>query len=509
MKKEEFFSEANGFWLSIRPRDYVRLVKPTEFDTLIAMRARSIVGQWIERVKGASRSREDWEAGWDTRRITPRMDKGKGDNFKTPQPCYSPTRPAMEEYDLKLASLSFTSSGNVAYLMSNNRGKELWYRAELAHNVFDDKKAADNLLRRMRSSFGAQSIPSDFSTEIKEKEAICRTIGKELGIGAHHIHKVLRQAVKFESQPKKRKLEVELNIEEEVEILEEERTITSQLITIPPIITPLETQTSDSGKKHKELTEPSTNVIEEKVYEASPLPSSQPNHMSNQVIHEETPEQEIVPIGSHIEIDLPAIVISGTPPSITSEIHQDIIATEEMETPESERRSLKERAESLLRTGVMPLFPPARREWTNMQPVKICTDPIMVWPPENWEELSADSRLTAWQFTAMALEFREGVRLITNQQDVLDKYAMLALPGTSLTTCITTPRNGTTQVRLFNYNLVKDIYHGNLREQEAVQWLTAFEAARRGIPMSSKTILENIKDVPLRLKTDQDNQTPI
>ena len=148
---------------------------------------------------------------------------------------------------------------------------------------------------------------------------------------------------------------MELNIEEEVEILEEERTITSQLMTIPPIITPLETQTSDSGKKHKELTEPSTNVIEEKVYEAAPLPLSQPNHMSNQVIHEETPEQEIVPIGSHIEIDLPAIVISGTPPSITSEIQQDIIATEtmatqteEMETPESEGRSLKQAFKSLL-----------------------------------------------------------------------------------------------------------------------------------------------------------------
>ena len=59
------------------------MVKPTEFDTLIAMRARSIVGQWVEKVKRASRSREDWKAGWDTRRITPRMDKGKGDNFKT------------------------------------------------------------------------------------------------------------------------------------------------------------------------------------------------------------------------------------------------------------------------------------------------------------------------------------------------------------------------------------------------------------------------------------------
>ena len=56
-------------------------------------------------------------------------------------------------------------------------------------------------------------------------------------------------------------------------------------------------------------------------------------------------------------IDLPAIVISGTPPSVTSEIQQDIITTEtmatqteEMEIPESERRSLKERA--LLKTRV-------------------------------------------------------------------------------------------------------------------------------------------------------------
>jgi hypothetical protein len=34
VKTSSFFSEAKGFWLSIHPEDYARLIKPTDHDRL-------------------------------------------------------------------------------------------------------------------------------------------------------------------------------------------------------------------------------------------------------------------------------------------------------------------------------------------------------------------------------------------------------------------------------------------------------------------------------------------
>jgi hypothetical protein len=71
----------------------------------------------------------------------------------------------------------------------------------------------------------------------------------------------------------------------------------------------------------------------------------------------------------------------------------------------------KKKAEQLLRTGVMPMIRPERREWrTIATPIEIGTHRSIAWPPENWEELSADDRLTAWKFVAMSLEYNLGVK---------------------------------------------------------------------------------------------------
>jgi hypothetical protein len=37
VKTSSFFSEANGFWLSIHPEDYARLIKPTDHDTILSL----------------------------------------------------------------------------------------------------------------------------------------------------------------------------------------------------------------------------------------------------------------------------------------------------------------------------------------------------------------------------------------------------------------------------------------------------------------------------------------
>ena len=65
-KTSSFFSEANGFWLSIHPENYARLIKPTDHDTILAIRTRTAVSRWLERTGTSSRSRQQWEDGWKT-----------------------------------------------------------------------------------------------------------------------------------------------------------------------------------------------------------------------------------------------------------------------------------------------------------------------------------------------------------------------------------------------------------------------------------------------------------
>ena len=63
VKTSSFFSETNGFWLSIHPEDYARLIKTTDHDTILAIRTREAVNRWLERTGTSSRSRQQWEDG--------------------------------------------------------------------------------------------------------------------------------------------------------------------------------------------------------------------------------------------------------------------------------------------------------------------------------------------------------------------------------------------------------------------------------------------------------------
>lgn len=88
----------------------------------------------------------------------------------------------------------------------------------------------------------------------------------------------------------------------------------------------------------------------------------------------------------------------------------------------------------------------------------------------------------------------------------MDRYAFLALPGTAVTK---TDRNPAAKIRLANYNLLKDISLGLIQEEEALKWMTMFEAARVGADKSAEStgILDRISHVPLRLRIDQESST--
>jgi hypothetical protein len=141
----EFFTEQNGFWLAKRPSDYVKIIKPTDWTTTIAIRTRAALLGWIEGIKKESvdyqKYKKEWEDGWKkalghsvTSHQAPRKRK------------YSPSRPSLE---LIVARVELTSKGKLVYLRMEESATEVWFKVELVHWVMDDPKAKENLLRRM------------------------------------------------------------------------------------------------------------------------------------------------------------------------------------------------------------------------------------------------------------------------------------------------------------------------------------------------------------------------
>ncbi|CAC5418991.1 unnamed protein product [Mytilus coruscus] len=61
----DFFTEPNGFWLAKRPEDYIKIIKPSEWTSTIAIRTRAaLLGWWKPtRRRGQKSVKKIWEEG--------------------------------------------------------------------------------------------------------------------------------------------------------------------------------------------------------------------------------------------------------------------------------------------------------------------------------------------------------------------------------------------------------------------------------------------------------------
>jgi hypothetical protein len=85
-------------------------------------------------------------------------------------------------------------------------------------------------------------------------------------------------------------------------------------------------------------------------------------------------------------------------------------------------KTASSRAKELLIVGCMPLFPPARRNWTGEDTVTLPGDVTnRKWPPQGWRNLTPDQRKLQWEFMVSSL-YRTGR---------LDTYNMFVLLGTA------------------------------------------------------------------------------
>ena len=104
-----FLSEANGFWLCTNPRDYIKLITPTSWDSKLTVRARIVMLNWLNNVKKTRLTKSQLESGWSqvpqTRsRRSPSTESTFRPDYeeeeevpakrqRDPSPSYSPNKP--------------------------------------------------------------------------------------------------------------------------------------------------------------------------------------------------------------------------------------------------------------------------------------------------------------------------------------------------------------------------------------------------------------------------------
>ena len=96
---ERFFTDSNGFYLSIFPEDYSKIITPAIPTSQEARTAMNFMRLWKDGVANPSRTLQDWENGWKRGNATPTREVpspySPGSPVLSAQMHYSLTRPEM------------------------------------------------------------------------------------------------------------------------------------------------------------------------------------------------------------------------------------------------------------------------------------------------------------------------------------------------------------------------------------------------------------------------------
>lgn len=527
--KHDLFTDPNGFWFSLVPREYRQHFKPTDPKSACASAARDLVRNWLGRSRETARSIFDWERGWNlTEEAKPLKVSGKRNLERSAidmddalgliehtEPCsknnksdaYSPRRPAITTEELVLHSIQDTVEG-IAVLLYTESQCQIWYRCILAKEITSDPRAYVSIVQKKASLQLNYSEPPTSMKEVganhlRTKETIART----LGIPARLVT-MLTYGIKLQHSPNttvSRAYPVKNSelIHETLKEEEDHPVPDSQFRSHSPTImstssraTLNEYPTSGTISHEDEILlsdldeEPAENKTENHSIKSDVIKTPEqipetPKHglssgsEESEFFHfggdERTPEAVIHSTNKHCH---------HTSPSNDCGI---LVLDTQFPSTDSRRKAFK-----LLSTGVMPMIPPARREWTNVRPLILLTEPQPLhWPPTDWESLGPDARLFAWEMAAFRLHTsgRQPKPLDWDRVTLLTVYNMLALPGTA-SLSVEELRRDELNMRQFNYNMMRKMVihgansetdrkflrmmeHASLHREKSTDWLTA------------------------------------
>ena len=194
--------------------------------------------------------------------------------------------------------------------------------------------------------------------------------------------------------------------------------------------------------------------------------------------------------------DEPAEVIHDTS---SDEPPKDVTAFP-TETPlTATTTTLQERALALFTTGAMPLFPPARRDWTSGVEIQLpIPGSLSMWPPAGWKTMSADIKLLLWETVSTLLATLVFQAIPEDRGLLLDTFQFLALPGTRERKLVSPFQ----MMRHSSFTTVRKIAAGDYHLSDATTLIEQFEAACLSSPKPElyQLLINAIKEVPLRIR---------
>ena len=134
----------------------------------------------------------------------------------------------------------------------------------------------------------------------------------------------------------------------------------------------------------------------------------------------------------------------------------------------------EESASDLLSHGVMPLVPPARREWEADGVINFQSGTQTIsWPPTGWKKMTPERRLLVAEYAAMQLDAGEDGYPSTPRDQLLAVYNFLVLPGSAMPTSSVQQK-----MWYYNYAMLCDIVKQDCCSVPFVDMLRAASVAR-------------------------------
>ncbi|KAL3889939.1 hypothetical protein ACJMK2_002255 [Sinanodonta woodiana] len=399
---EDYFGEPNGFYLALHPKDYVWIVRPTDYHSQPAKMAQE------------------------------------------PEP-YSPTTPSVGDDDIQLDSVQLGNGNTRAYFFSEGQGFLTWYEVHLSDNVLKERRYFESL-----------------GFEIKD-EAIKEKLCQKLGIPSSFVTSFFRKTVSTS------------------EIVQEYPCpvpAADAAMNCPPTM-PESSKCSADNQLATPLTSEKPKRVLTSASDTKLSKCMDDQSLSRGVefpIQGNTIEPPNVPLDTMMEFSKPvtrspSIVVSNLnmtsqpimPKVVAAETPLDLstLPSKAFKSPSKMFPMSKNqiRAKKLLTTGSMPLFPPARRDWDKEEIVQFTARPLSIrWPPRSWKKMSADRKLLSVEYVAMTLEASLTPGHIPNidRSDLIDRYNLLVLPGTSFVLTSQPFRKS----RYYNYEVLRVIAVG-------------------------------------------------
>ncbi|VDI79098.1 Hypothetical predicted protein [Mytilus galloprovincialis] len=494
--RPDVLSEGNAYYLAVHPACYRKVVRPTAFYSPSARDLKKAMQAWLKKSKDTYRTPEEWEQGWKegTKFDGPPGEElfqpvYSGDETRAASSSsidMEITRP--EAWRITYVALVPQS------IMVEAIFRRETYRFAIADTLLADVKYVSALTRRMLAipQGGRQSAGRKHKLLGKTFSDRVTLAVKLLGLPEKYIKSIHRLETDFYAVPttelfdppsKTPVISKKKNIVKST-ISAKKSTKKSSSSVIKKPEKPSSTQVTSSPRKS---TPPTTPVVTITSLALSPIstrslsparPSSPPPAKNSENISSSDSKRPEKPSSAPVT----AITSKPSTPPTTPAVNTSIsalspistgslpplpppakkpkkstipytpekpsqpgpiyiptpkqllatITTQDIPNLELHVRTPVERATTLLRLGGMPLFPPARRDWTGEVQVKLPGEVLTKdWPPQGWKEMTPDTKKLNWEFISFQYEQVSNHPTVPSRAGLLDKYNMLALPGTS------------------------------------------------------------------------------